>query len=52
MKNIIRCCNKDCKHEEPARGVELVNKGVVINGQGYMVLCPICNHQTILVDDK
>lgn len=57
MKNIIKCANEDCGHEEPARGDEWMYKttsGVkrAVRDQGYMILCPICNCQTILIDDR
>ncbi len=57
MKNMIKCVNEDCGYEEPARGDERMLRttfGIkrAVTGQGYMVLCPICNCQTILIDDK
>lgn len=52
MRNIIKCVNKDCGHKEPTSGVEWMREGRAINDQGYTVLCPICNCQTILIDDK
>ncbi len=57
MKNLIKCVNEDCGHEELARGDEQMLKTIfgirrAVTGQGYMVLCPICNCQTILIDDK
>lgn len=54
--NIIKCIDKDCGYEEPTRGDEWMYKtaGIkrVVRGQGEMVLCSICNSQTILIDDK
>ncbi len=57
MKNIIKCVNKDCGHEEPVIGDEWMHKnssGIkrAVRGQGYNVLCSICNCQTILIDDR
>jgi len=57
MKNIIKCVNKDCNHEEPARGDEWMYETTLgikraVRGQGQMVLCTICDCQTILIDDK
>ena len=55
MKNIIKCVGKDCGYEEPARGDEWMLKTTIkraVRGQGEMVLCSICNSQTILINDK
>ncbi len=57
MKNILKCVNKDCGHKEPMSGtdinnIELTRKGIVITERGDMVLCPICNCRTILIDDR
>ena len=52
MNNMIKCVDKDCGHKEPASGDERMYKGRAVTGQGYMVLCQICNCQTILIDDK
>ena len=57
MKNIIKCVNEECGHEEPARGDEYMQKGLLgikraVRSGGYMVLCPVCDCQTILIDDK
>ncbi len=57
MKNLIKCVNEDCGHVEPASGREWMYKtasGVkrAVTGQGYMVLCSVCNCQTILIEDK
>jgi hypothetical protein len=52
MKSIIKCVDKDCGYKEPASGGERMLKGRAINDQGAIVLCPICNSQTILIDDK
>mgnify|MGYP001613014917 CR=1 FL=1 len=57
MKNIIKCVNEDCNHEEPVRGDEWMYKTTLgikraVRGQGQTVLCSICDCQTILIDDK
>lgn len=52
MKSIVKCVDKDCGYEEPANGEERMYKGRAVNYQGYMILCPICSCQTILIDDK
>ena len=49
---MIRCLNEDCGHEVLASGKERIYKGKAVIGHGYMVLCKICNCQTILIDDK
>ena len=57
MKNIIKCVNKDCGQIEPTRGDEWMYKTTsgakrAVRGQGDMILCSICDCQTILIDDK
>lgn len=57
MRNIIKCVNKDCGHEEPSRGDERMRKTSygtkrAVRDQGRSVLCSICSCQTILIDDK
>jgi hypothetical protein len=52
MKSIIKCVDKDCGHKEPASGGERLYRGRTVNELGNMVLCSICNSQTILIDDK
>jgi len=57
MRNIIKCINKDCGHEEPVRGDEWMHKTTnglkrAVREQGHAVLCSICDCQTVLIDDK
>ncbi len=49
---LIQCSNKDCGHKEPVSGVEYLYKGKIMVGRDEAVLCPICGHQTFLIDDK
>lgn len=57
MTKIIKCVSKDCGYEEPTVGDEWMYRTTsghkrAVRGQGEMVLCAICNSQTILIDDK
>jgi len=57
MRNIIKCVNNDCGYEEPARGDEWMYKSTfgvkrAVRDQRILVLCSICDCQTILIDDK
>lgn len=55
MKRIVRCVNEDCDFERPVKEGEWPYKTIsglerTVTGHGYMVLCPICNCQTTIID--
>lgn len=54
MKRMVKCVNEDCGFERPVKEGEWAYKTVsglerTVIGQGYMVLCPICNCQTTII---